>query len=129
MAAYKRHDPGFLTLGKGGQYLMDREAAQPNDGPPELLARRIGDNELLRIGILQQCRGNTGPDNTSTDFRNKSAARDLFSGENSHNHHSIISDSAAFEFLPTASSSIPDTPAAAWDRPEWSRSRSAYPFL
>src|SRR5205814_10694757 len=74
--------------------------------------------------ILQLCTARTGPDDGCADPRDETAARDFFFEENRHDHSSITSDCAAFEFLPAGASSIPDTPAAIWDRPEWSRFRS-----
>src|ERR1051325_2668010 len=53
MAAYKRHDLRFLAFGESGQNLVDREAAQSNNSPSKFLARGIGDDKLLCIGIPQ----------------------------------------------------------------------------
>ena len=46
MAADERHDPRLLALRERRQDLVDREAAEADDRPAELLARRLG--HLLR---------------------------------------------------------------------------------
>jgi hypothetical protein len=123
MAAYKRHNFRFLAFGESGQNLVNGEVAKTNDSPSKFLNRRIGYDRLC-IAILQQCPANTGPDDTLAHLRDESAACDLFFGENSQDYSSLISDFAPFESPLTASSSIPDTPALAWDQSEWSKCHS-----
>src|SRR6266480_7231449 len=51
MTAYQCNDFRLLTLSERGKYLIDRETTQADDGPPQLVARRVRDSELRGSGL------------------------------------------------------------------------------
>ena len=57
MSADESDDFGLLAFGERGENLIDRQTAQADDGPSELLARRIGNMKLGGCGFQQAFEG------------------------------------------------------------------------
>ncbi len=87
MAADQRDHPGLLAPGERGQDLVDGEAAEADDGPSHLLARRLGD--LLRRSAGRERPESARRGQTLARFRQEPPARDVFVACIGHGHNSF----------------------------------------
>ena len=76
MAADQRHHLRLFTFRERRQDLIDREAAQPDDGPSHFLARRVWN--LQRGGIFHERAGKIGGHQTLANLGDEASAGDFF---------------------------------------------------
>src|SRR5208337_3006212 len=108
----KGHHLGFLAPGKGGENFINREFAQTDNGPSELLAGYIrNDERFLRRCSLQKCSGNIRDHQALAHLTDKPSARDFFYWGLRHDMHlSLIAvlNPAACGVLLSDASNTPD---------------------